>query len=169
MALASIFAAALSLFGCGGKAPVEITAEDITSVSIGYSHMARASAYHFSLKEQNGEALFSCHYFFYDTEDWYEVTVEEAQVEAGYMDELRALAAEYGFLNMKYKEPGLFDRQISDAPSYTLELGWPIIKNDRTYSDYLYLNYHPTGSDEVKTLFQELAKQFEDNAAVLFQ
>ena len=85
------------------------------------------------------------------------------------MDELRAQAAEYGFLNMKYKEPGLFDRQISDAPSYSLELGWPITKGERIYSDYLYLNYHPTGTDEVKALFHDIAKQFEDDAATLFQ
>ena len=156
---------ALSLFGCGANAPRPaasmIAPEDITSVSIGYGNMARMAAYSFTLKERDGEVLFSCYYFDRDA-DYEEITLEDVPVDAKYMDELRVLVDEYGFLNMKYKKPGIlasiFARDVRDAPSYRLELGWPRDIEGRTSrEDSLYLNYFPTGASEVEALMRGIA------------
>ncbi len=54
MASVSIFAAVLSLFGCGAT----VKPEDITSVSVGcYSGMNRFSYYSFELAEVDGEVV----------------------------------------------------------------------------------------------------------------
>jgi len=142
------------LCGCSAEEVISITPDQVISMSISYVHMTRTSAYGYTLEEKDGQVLFSCHYF---TDDGEEVVIEEAPVDAKYMDEMRALVEKYGFLNMKYKEPSLMEQQIRDAPMYTLELGWPQIVNDRTYKDYVRLNYFPTGTEEVQKLFWEIA------------
>ena len=160
----------ISLLGCRGEKPhspeetMPVTPEDITSVRISYNHMTRNSAYSYSLEEKDGETLFSCNYFIFDDDDLIEITIEKAPVDSGYMETMRELVARYGFLNMQYRESGLLDRQISDAPNYSLLLGSSIVIDGRTYTDHKRLNYFPDGTEEMKEIFLSLAEICADKA-----
>ncbi len=83
-------------------------------------------------------------------------------MDAAYLAELRAMVAEYGFLDMKEKKPGLLSRlltaDVRDAPRYSLELRWPGADGD---GDSLWLNYHPTGAAEVEALMRGVAASLQ--------
>lgn len=152
MALASIFAAALSLFGCG----VTAKPEDITSVSVGcYSGMNRYSYFSFELAEVEGEILFSCHYYG-KSPGHEEVTLEDVPVDARYMAGLREIVAEQGFLKMRAKEPRVF---IRDAEKYALELRWPTTKGGRAVTDSLRMTGYSrvTGADALEAYLRGIA------------
>ena len=152
MASVSIFAAVLSLFGCGAT----VKPEDITSVSVGcYSGMNRFSYYSFELAEVDGEVLFSCHYYGKGIAHE-EVTLENIPVDARYMAELREIVAEHGFLTMKPKEPRVF---VHDAEIYALELHWPTTKGGRTITESLRMTGYSrvTGADVVEEYLRGLA------------
>jgi hypothetical protein len=144
----------------GGKViawipPLASPSGGVTSVSIGYSHMTRTSAYGYTLEEKDGKALFSCRYF---TSGGEEVSLERVPVEPRHMDELRAIIERHGLLNMKHREPDWRERMVSDAPVYSLTLRSAKAANGRTPPPPLRLNYFPPGAEEVKAFFLGLAQ-----------
>ena len=143
------------------------TAQDIISISVDYRHMTLMSHYSYELKEMNGETMFSCRYFITDADYAAEVTIEQAVVDSKYMKEFRELTEKHGFLNMKYKKPGIMQRGLKDAPIYGLALSWPKEIDGRTYSDSLHLNYHPPGTEALKEIFLELAEACADKAVIV--
>lgn len=137
--------------------------EEISSVSMSYSDMNRNSTYSYELEDADSEILFSCFYLDEDA-DYEEVTLVDIPVDGKYMDELREIVAEHGFLDRKRKETGSIDLEVLDAPMYSLVFRWITTTEGRTFSDSLRLDYFPPGAEELRKLFKTLAKQYAGGA-----
>jgi hypothetical protein len=99
----------------------------------------RAPSLFFSLREENGETLFSSSEF----------ELEDVVVQPEYMQELREIAKKHGFVHMKEKDmsKGPF---VVDAPMYHMTMYWPEKKS-------LRLNYWPA-HDELEKFFQGIVE-----------
>jgi len=155
-----IITSSVLLSGCGTAEPqpepgVPGAPEEIISLSISHSHMSRFSAYWFVLKEKDGEILFSGNYFDFDN-DYEEIGIDDVPVDSEYMYRLRETVGNFGLVHYKYREPGIIDKMISDAPMDSLSMRWPDGKS-------LNLNYRTAGTDEVEQIFRELAEALKYN------
>jgi len=155
ISLVFMIAAVITLNGCGGNIPNPVKdipqhetgePEDIITLYMGYNHMTRFCPYDYVLRDKGGEVLFSC--FYYDDENE-EVNIEDVPVDREYMDRAKEIVKKYGFVHMRYREPGIRDSMISDAPMYSLTMYWPEGKS-------LRLNYWPGGAEELEQIFEEL-------------
>ena len=163
MAFALVIAATIAFSGCGGHVPKPKgeeqrepgAPEDLIALSIGYNHMTRFCPFDFELKDKGGEIFFSCFYYDWDN-DYEEVRIEDALVEPEYMDRVREIVKQYGFVHMRYREPGKIAQMTSDAPMYSLRMSWPEGNN-------LRLNYWPGGAEELEEIFRGLAKEHITN------
>ena len=139
-------AAPALLFGAVVFGKGQYTSEQITGLSISYTHMTQYSAKSFQLQEENGEALFSCRFFSDDDE----IKLEKEPVSPEYMQRLREIAKKYDFASKKEKKTS--NRPfVHDAPMYGMTLYWADKKN-------LRLNYYPDNG-EVESLFREIAEE----------
>ena len=136
----------LSFSGSGAAAspPEGLAPEEITRLSIHYSHMSSYSKSSFDLRDDKGEILFSCNFF---TVDGQEITLKDVPVVPEYMRRLRETAKEHDFAQIQGKRPPskFF---VHDAPMSGMNIEWPGGKSK-------YFNYWPTR--EVETLFREIA------------
>ena len=123
----------------------------LVSLSIGYAHMAMTSAYKYTLEEVKGEILFSCRY--YDDKNKL-VELKRIPVAPIYMEQVRKVVEKHGFANMMYREPAEWQKQARDLPMYSVDMEW--LDEGTVRRRNLYLNYFPTGTDELKEIFLKL-------------
>jgi len=128
----------------------------LVSISIGYSHMAMTSAYRYSIEDVNGEILFSCRY--YDKGKL--VELKNVRVDSTYMEQVREIVEKRGFANMKYREPTEWQKQARDLPMRSVDMLW--LDEGAVRKRSSRLNYFPTGTDELKEIFQSLAKKYNE-------
>ncbi|SBW08205.1 exported hypothetical protein [uncultured delta proteobacterium] len=130
--------------GAAASPPEGLAPEEITGLSIHYSHMSTESESSFDLRDDKGEILFSCNFF---TVDGQEITLKDVPVDPEYMRRLRETAKEHHFAQIQEQRPPS-EIFILDEPMSFMHIEWPGGKRKS-------FNYWPT--HEVETLFREIA------------
>ena len=88
--------------GAAASPPEGLAPEEITGLSIHYSHMSTESESSFDLRDDKGEILFSCNFF---TVDGQEITLKDVPVDPEYMRRLRETAKEHHFAQIQEQRP----------------------------------------------------------------
>ena len=138
---ASTLLLSVAAFGKG-----QYASDRLTGIHISYSHMTRYSMKSFTLREVNGEIVFSCHFYSEETE----IKMDEVSVSPEYMQRMREITKKHDFASLKERKTT--NRPfVRDVPMYNMTLYWPDKKYQR-------LNYWPdNGMEELENFFRELA------------
>ena len=123
--------------------------EDIAALYYGHAHREDAESFTFSLREDEGEYLFSAHYF---TEDNEKVVVWDAPVDSAHMKRLRAVITKHGLTAMRGEALHKRPRSAPPEPYIWLHLYWPDMR-------FMHLAQPASGNRELQTFFRDLAQR----------
>jgi hypothetical protein len=124
--------------------------EGLSALYYDYAHVQDFERFNFSLRTEKGKFLFSARYF---TENRDKVVMHNVPVQPSHMQKLREIVRTHGIADKRGVplQELMMRRSAPPSPFSVLRLSWPDMR-------FVQLDEIPSGSEELKQFFQNLAE-----------